>query len=54
MTFDVNPVDLVQTDFDTDGFQKVVHFSRDHSLMITGGADGYLRVWKVSLSLRYE
>lgn len=48
LTFDVQLIQSVQTDFDKDGgFQKVVRFSLDHSFVATGGADGFLRVWKV-------
>ncbi|XP_025109805.1 prolactin regulatory element-binding protein-like isoform X1 [Pomacea canaliculata] len=47
LTFDVQLIQSVQTDFDKDGgFQKVVRFSLDHSFVATGGADGFLRVWK--------
>nr|XP_006625835.1 PREDICTED: prolactin regulatory element-binding protein isoform X1 [Lepisosteus oculatus]XP_015202046.1 PREDICTED: prolactin regulatory element-binding protein isoform X1 [Lepisosteus oculatus]XP_015202053.1 PREDICTED: prolactin regulatory element-binding protein isoform X1 [Lepisosteus oculatus] len=36
----------VQTDFSPDGLQKCVQFSVDHSLLVTGGADGHVRVWE--------
>ena len=48
LTFDLQCLKSVQTDFEKDGgFQKVVRFSADHTLLATGGADGFLRVWKV-------
>ncbi|KAJ8306061.1 hypothetical protein KUTeg_016606 [Tegillarca granosa] len=47
ITFDIEEINKVKTDFHKDGsFQKVVQFSPDHSLVATGGADGYLRVWQ--------
>ncbi|XP_076462540.1 guanine nucleotide-exchange factor SEC12-like [Babylonia areolata] len=47
LTFDLQCLTSVQTDFEKDGgFQKVVRFSADHTLVVTGGADGFLRVWK--------
>ncbi|XP_044867907.1 prolactin regulatory element-binding protein isoform X2 [Mauremys mutica] len=36
----------VQTDFSPDALQKAVRVSADHSLLATGGADGFLRVWE--------
>lgn len=52
LTFDLQCLKLVQTDFEKDGgFQKAVRFSADHTLVITGGADGFLRVWKVLYSV---
>ena len=49
VTFEVEKLKSVQSDFCKDGsFQKVVQFSPDHSILATGGADGHLRVWKVS------
>ena len=39
-----------QTDFlDGGAFQKVVRFSRDGSMLATGGADSSIRVWTVRL-----
>ena len=53
VTFEVDKIKSVQTDFHSDdSFQKVVQFSPDHSILATGGADGHLRVWKVSDILR--
>lgn len=31
-----------------DPLQKVVRFSPDLSLLLTGGTDGYVRVWEVN------
>ncbi|KAK1171401.1 prolactin regulatory element-binding protein isoform X1 [Acipenser oxyrinchus oxyrinchus] len=36
----------VQTDFSDDGLQKSVRFSGDLSFLVTGGVDGYIRVWE--------
>ncbi|XP_038251917.1 prolactin regulatory element-binding protein isoform X3 [Dermochelys coriacea] len=36
----------VQTDFSPDALQKAVRVSADHSLLATGGVDGFLRVWE--------
>ena len=49
VTFEVEKLKSVQTDFcDKGSFQKVVRFSPDGSILATGGADGYLRVWRVN------
>ncbi|XP_011433226.3 guanine nucleotide-exchange factor SEC12 [Magallana gigas] len=45
--FDIEEIKQIKTDFHKEsGFQKAVQFSRDHSILATGGSDGYLRVWK--------
>ena len=50
LTFDIEQLKSVTTDFEKEGgFQKAVRFSRDHTLVITGGGDGFLRVWKVRI-----
>ncbi|KAM8809221.1 guanine nucleotide-exchange factor SEC12 [Eudromia elegans] len=36
----------VRTDFSADALQKAVRFSADGSLLATGGADGFLRLWE--------
>uniref|UniRef100_A0A8C8VM24 Prolactin regulatory element binding n=1 Tax=Pelusios castaneus TaxID=367368 RepID=A0A8C8VM24_9SAUR len=36
----------VQTDFSPDALQKAVCVSADNTLLATGGADGFLRVWE--------
>ena len=49
MVFELEKLKSIQTDFAKDGaFQKCVHFSNDKSVLVTGGADGFMRVWKVS------
>ena len=40
---DLNPVDPLQ---------KVVRFSSDLSLLMTGGTDGHIRVWEVGFAER--
>ena len=40
--------ECVRTDFkDGQSYQKVVQFNYDGTLMVTGGSDCVLRVWKV-------
>lgn len=34
-----------------DPLQKVVRFSSDMSLLLTGGTDGHIRVWEVNIAL---
>lgn len=34
-----------------DPLQKVVRFSSDMSLLLTGGTDGHIRVWEVNIVL---
>uniref|UniRef100_A0A673UDG5 Prolactin regulatory element-binding protein n=1 Tax=Suricata suricatta TaxID=37032 RepID=A0A673UDG5_SURSU len=43
----VENLQAVQTDFSPDPLQKVVCFNHDHTLLATGGTDGYVRIWKV-------
>lgn len=53
--FDIEEIKQIKTDFHKEsGFQKAVQFSRDHSILATGGSDGYLRVWKVTSSLIFS
>ncbi|XP_028653036.1 prolactin regulatory element-binding protein [Erpetoichthys calabaricus] len=42
----VEKLQEVQTDFSTEGLQKALRFSSDLSLLVTGGADGHIRVWE--------
>ncbi|KAK7099887.1 guanine nucleotide-exchange factor SEC12-like [Littorina saxatilis] len=56
LTFELECLKSVQTDFEKDGgFQKVVRFSLDRTLVITGGAEGFLRLWKYpEMKMAYE
>ncbi|XP_060107127.1 prolactin regulatory element-binding protein [Heteronotia binoei] len=42
----VETLHQVQTDTSPDALQKAVCFSDDHTLLATGGVDGFLRVWE--------
>ena len=54
ITLDIEPVKQIKTDFSSDGgFQKVVQMVNDHTIMFTGGADGYLRAWQVGYDYFY-
>jgi len=49
--FEIEPGEEVQTDMSHPaGFQKVARFSDDGSQLVTAGADGHFRVWKVLLA----
>ncbi|XP_042306282.1 prolactin regulatory element-binding protein [Sceloporus undulatus] len=43
---EVETLHCVQTDTSPDTLQKAVCFSDDHTLLVTGGVDGFLRVWE--------
>lgn len=45
VTVDVEALKKIETD--TKDVQKTVAFSRDATLLATGGSDGHLRIWKV-------
>jgi len=52
LSYDVELLGSVQTDFSSgDGYQRAVRFTQDISVMVTGGADGSLRTWKVFCNL---
>ncbi|XP_071598481.1 guanine nucleotide-exchange factor SEC12 isoform X2 [Heliangelus exortis] len=42
----VESLHSVRTDFSADALQKAVRFNADASLLVTGGADGFLRLWE--------
>lgn len=42
----LHPVTVVQTDFSPDNLQKAVCFTADSTKLLTGGADGCVRVWE--------
>ena len=49
--FEVEPGEEVETDRSLpSGFQKVARFTDDGSQLVTAGADGHYRVWKVLLA----
>ena len=49
----VETVGEVQSDLNpVDPLQKVVRFSSDLSLLMTGGTDGHIRVWEVGFTER--
>ena len=39
----------VQTDFSDECYQRVVSFTCDGGKVVTGGSDGVIRVWEVSI-----
>ena len=44
-----------QSDFaKTDSYQKVVKFTNDGVYVVTGGVDGVVRVWKVSVRTEHK
>lgn len=46
--FNFQPLQSVQTDFHAeDPFQKIVRVAGDCKFMVTGGADGHLRIWQL-------
>ena len=45
----VHVEELKRTETDTKDVQKTVAFSPDARLLATGGSDGHLRIWKVSI-----
>ena len=48
--FHIEPGETVRTDEAKDGgFQKIVRYLHNGSHMVTAGADGHFRVWKVGL-----
>ncbi|KAM9316303.1 guanine nucleotide-exchange factor SEC12 [Gastrophryne carolinensis] len=42
----VQSLSIVQTDFSADNLQKAVCFNADSTKLLTGGADGHVRVWE--------
>ena len=51
--FSLEESGCIRTDFapGADCYQKVVRFCRDGSKLVTGGMEGVVRVWRVSLSV---
>ena len=55
VTFNIIPESRVTTDTTSGGgFQKAVRFTTNLAIMVTGGADGFFRVWQVSTSKAYN
>lgn len=46
LLFNIQPLESFQTDFSKEPFQKLVKFSPITKLLVTGGADGHVRLWK--------
>ncbi|XP_062911431.1 prolactin regulatory element-binding protein isoform X3 [Mobula hypostoma] len=42
----VEPLHVVHTDFSSDALQKSVRFNQEHSILVTGGVDGCIRLWE--------
>uniref|UniRef100_A0A8C2TNF8 Prolactin regulatory element binding n=1 Tax=Coturnix japonica TaxID=93934 RepID=A0A8C2TNF8_COTJA len=42
----VESLHRVRTDFSPDALQKAVRFSADGTVLVTGGADGFVRLWE--------
>ena len=52
LSFSVVPESRIKTDMSSGGgFQKCVRFTSNQNVMVTGGADGYIRVWQVSFGV---
>lgn len=54
--FNLEESDSVKTDFapGVDCYQKVVRFCHDGLKLVTGGMEGVVRVWRVSVSCEGE
>ncbi|GCB83829.1 hypothetical protein scyTo_0024380, partial [Scyliorhinus torazame] len=51
----VESLHVVHTDFSTDALQKTVRFDLKHSFLVTGGVDGFIRVWEFpSMKKRFD
>lgn len=47
LNFEIKPADSIQTDFSSEEpLQRVVRISRNGEIMVTGGTDGFIRVWQ--------
>ncbi|XP_035229142.1 prolactin regulatory element-binding protein-like isoform X3 [Stegodyphus dumicola] len=47
LRFKIQPLESFQTDFSDDPYQKLVKFSSSAKLLVAGGADGHVRLWKI-------
>ncbi|XP_059841380.1 prolactin regulatory element-binding protein [Hypanus sabinus] len=51
----VEPLHVVHTDFSSDALQKSVRFNQEHSILVTGGVDGCIRLWEFpSMKKRFD
>lgn len=51
----LSKIKSIRTDFsEGDSYQKVVRFNFDGSLLVTGGCDKVLRVWKVNFHTYFQ
>ncbi|XP_043551145.1 prolactin regulatory element-binding protein [Chiloscyllium plagiosum] len=42
----VESLHVIRTDFSTDALQKAVRFNMNNSFLVTGGVDGFIRIWE--------
>ncbi|XP_060687160.1 prolactin regulatory element-binding protein isoform X1 [Hemiscyllium ocellatum] len=51
----VESLHVVRTDFSTDALQKAVRFNMNNSFLVTGGVDGFIRIWEFpSMKKRFD
>ncbi|GCC17126.1 hypothetical protein chiPu_0020485 [Chiloscyllium punctatum] len=51
----VESLHVIRTDFSTDALQKAVRFNMNNSFLVTGGVDGFIRIWEFpSMKKRFD